>query len=98
MLKKLMMLFLPFYFSQNILADNSMQTTLISQQSSYSNVPNSCVTDNCVCTCQNYMCSCVCSTQYPERTTADTITSGTTTTTVSDDIKPKPQLVPYLQL
>ena len=77
---------MPFYFSRNILAENSMQTSVTNYQSTHPSISNSCITDNCECFCQNYICNCVCSTQYPEKTTVDTFNQGTTITTVSNNI------------
>ena len=73
---------MPFYFSKNILAETYMQTSMINQQTTHHTITDSCITDNCICSCQNYICNCVCSTRYPERTTINTISIGTKVTKV----------------
>ena len=82
----LLLVTLPFYFSKNILAETSIQTSMIHQQTTHPTITDSCITDNCICSCQNYICNCACSTQYPERTTINTINMGTTVTKVSSNI------------
>ena len=78
---------MPFYFSKNILAENPIQTSMTYQHSTHPTITNSCITNNCECYCQNYICNCVCSTQYPERTTIDAFNQGSTITTVSNKVE-----------
>ena len=63
---KLFILALTLPFSVSIpqfLTTTTTTTIFDSTISRYSLAPNSCATNNCICTCESYMCECSCETQ-----------------------------------